>query len=135
MLDLHSDQDEDSGPELGASESELQEWRNNATRLVMENLDKRQAEEAERKAETERKYAEAERARRIVEYKAHEARFVKNFMKDYPGQEPPDFWDPYNNVKEYIRHDQDKRRGIFEAHDVFTQDESIDSEHSEFAKR
>ena len=55
-------------------------------------------------------------------------------MLDYPGQEPPDFWDPYNNVKEYLLHDQTKKRGIFQSHELYGKDD-LTSEHSEFARR
>jgi len=78
--------------------------------------------------------AELERRQRAVEYQRKTAQFIENFMLDYPGQEPPDFWDPYNNVKELILHDQTKRRGIFQSHELYGKDD-LTSEHSEFARR
>jgi len=78
--------------------------------------------------------AELERRQRGVEYQRKTAQFIENFMLDYPGQEPPDFWDPYNNVKEYILHDQTKKRGIFQSHELYGKDD-LTSEHSEFARR
>ena len=78
--------------------------------------------------------AELDRRQRAAVYQRKTAAFIENFMLEYPGHEPPDFWDPYNNVKEYILHDQTKKRGIFQSHDLYGKDD-LTSEHSEFARR